>query len=95
YFRSWTSTSLTGTWSTYAATMTNPFAGATNVAFTGTPWTDDISHGEMIRTNVDQTMTISPCNMRYLYQGISPSATGDYNALPWRIGLLTATNSPC
>jgi len=95
YFRSWTSTSLTGSWSTYAATMTNPFAGAANVAFNGTPWTKDISHGEMIRTIVDQTMTITPCNMRYLYQGIAPTATGDYNALPWRLALLTATDSPC
>ncbi|KAJ7836977.1 putative alpha-L-arabinofuranosidase precursor [Mycena leptocephala] len=95
YFRTWTSTSLTGSWTTYAATMTNPFAGAANVAFTGTAWTKDISHGEMIRTNVDQTMTISPCNMRYLYQGIAPTASGDYDALPWRLGLLTATNSSC
>ncbi|KAJ7703963.1 glycosyl hydrolase family 62-domain-containing protein [Mycena rosella] len=51
YFRSWTSTSLTGTWSPYAATMANPFTGSANVAFTGTPWTGDISHGEMICTN--------------------------------------------
>ncbi|KAF7355987.1 Glycoside hydrolase family 62 protein [Mycena venus] len=94
-FRLWTSTSLTGIWTTYAATMTNPFAGAANVVFTGTPWTKDISYGEMIRTNVDQTMTISPCNMRYLYQGLSPTVTGDYNSLPRRRALLTATDSPC
>ena len=71
------STSLTGTWATYAATMTNPFAGGANVAFMGTPWTKYINHGELICTNVDQTMTISDCHMRYFYQGLSPTATGD------------------
>ncbi|KAJ7588868.1 putative alpha-L-arabinofuranosidase precursor [Mycena floridula] len=95
YFRSWTSTTLTGSWTPFTATQSNPFAGAVNVAFTGTAWSKDISHGEMIRTNVDQTMTISPCNMRYFYQGISPTASGSYNELPWKLALLTATNSPC
>lgn len=93
YFRSWSASSLSGTWTTDAATTANPFAGAANVAFTGTAWTKDISHGELIRTNVDQTMTISTCGMRYLYQGLNPSSTGTYDALPWRLALLTQTSA--
>ncbi|KAI9694251.1 MAG: hypothetical protein M1820_009109 [Bogoriella megaspora] len=95
YFRSWTSNSPGGTWTGLADTEANPFARSSNVAFNGTAWTKSISHGEVIRTNTDQTLTISPCNLRYLYQGLSPNATGDYNALPWRLGLLTQTNSAC
>jgi endo-1,4-beta-xylanase len=96
WFRSWTSTSITGPWSTLAASESNPFARANNVTFSGTAWTRDISHGEMVRSGtVDQTLTISPCNMRYLYQGLDPNAGGDYNSLPWRLGLLTQTNSTC
>jgi endo-1,4-beta-xylanase len=49
----------------------------------------------MIRASNDQTLTISPCNMRYLYQGKDPAAGGDYNSLPWRLALLTQTNSTC
>ncbi|PYH88275.1 glycosyl hydrolase family 62 protein [Aspergillus ellipticus CBS 707.79] len=95
YFRSWTSNNLTGTWTGLADTESNPFARSDNVVFDGTAWTKSISHGEMIRTEVNQTMTISPCNLRYLYQGVDPSATADYNALPWKLGLLTQTNSAC
>lgn len=73
----------------------NPFARASNVTFPNGQWTRDISHGEMIRSGTDQAMEISSCNLRYLYQGMNPSAGGDYNRLPWRLGLLTQTNSSC
>jgi hypothetical protein len=95
YFRSWTTNSLTGTWAPLAATEANPFARSNNVTFDGTAWTQDISHGEMIRAGVDQTLTINPCRMQYLYQGLDPAASGPYNTLPWKLGLLTQTNSPC
>jgi hypothetical protein len=93
YFRSWTSTSLAGTWTGLADTEANPFARASNVTFDGTPWTNDISHGEMIRDSIDQTLTIDPHHFRYLYQGVDPTSHVPYNSLPWRLGLLTEKGS--
>jgi hypothetical protein len=92
YFRAFRSTSLGGTFTAIAGASTEatPFAGKSNVTFT-TNWTNDISHGDLVRTS-DQTRTIDPCKMEFLYQGYNPSFTGAYDLKPYRLGLLTKTN---
>jgi endo-1,4-beta-xylanase len=95
YFTSYTASSLAGSWTPLANTESNPFARWSNTAFSGTPWTQDISSGEMVRSSYDQTLTVSPCQLQYVYQGDAPGSYSNYNAIPWRIGMLTQTNSSC
>jgi hypothetical protein len=89
YFRSWTASSIAGPWTPLAATEANPFLGASNVEFKGTKWTTSLSHGEIVRTEVNQRLKVTPCGMKFLYQGIDPNASASYNALPWKLGMAT------
>ncbi len=91
YFRSFVANQLNGDWTPdpNANTSAQPFAGINNVTFDAgvTPWTTDISHGEMIRVGYDETLTIDPTNLQFLYQGTS-SHPSSYIQIPWQLGLL-------
>lgn len=84
YFRAWTATSLEGPWTL----LTNEFAIKKNVTLS-VNWTNDISHGDIIRGNADETFTIDACNLQMVFQGRDPNINTDYGRLPYRLGLIT------
>jgi len=98
YFRAFTADTLDGEWTPMPNTNSweKPFAGPTNVVTaSGDPlWSSHISHGEMLRQGFDQTPTIDPQNMIFLYQGIDrQSREQSYSQLPYRLALIRA-NEP-
>jgi enterochelin esterase-like enzyme len=92
YFKAFVADRLDGPWRPLAAEWGNSFADATRVRMEDGSelWTNDISHGELLRDGYDQTLTIDPANLVLLYQGLPTNhpPTQDYNLLPWQLGLL-------
>lgn len=90
YYKAYTAERLDGEWKPLAATGAKPFASKANVSDAGAHWTDSISHGELIRTGVDEHMEVDPGNLKFLFQGVSDARrTGKkYGEIPWQLGLL-------
>jgi hypothetical protein len=92
YLKAYLADRLDGEWSPLADTADAPFAGWKNVrpASGIEEWTDNISHGELIRTNVNQTPTIDPGNLCLLFQGMFDAHKSGraYGQFQWRLGLL-------
>ncbi len=96
YYKAYVADRLDGAWRPIADTAEKPFAGWHNVqpASGVEPWTDNVSHGELIRAGYDQTLTIDPNNWRFVFQGMfdrHKSGKG-YGEFQWRIGMLTPSD---
>ena len=98
YYKAYLADRLDGPWRPLADTAAKPFAGWKNIrpARGVKPWTDNVSHGELIRDGVDQTLTLDPANLRFVFQGMLDKDKGgkNYGQFSWRIGLLTPVRPP-
>ncbi len=93
YYKAYLANQLDSEWMPVADTAERPFAGWNNVrpAAGVEPWIDNISHGELIRDGYDETLTVDPSNLRFIFQGMwdkDKSGKG-YGQFQWRIGMLT------
>ena len=90
YYRSFTADTLDGEWLPLADSWENPFASMNNVSFeSGTAWTEEVSHGELVRSGYDQTLSVSLADTCFLYQGMDPTQSGvEYFRRPYPLGLL-------
>jgi len=89
YYKAYLADRLEGPWKPLADTRSRPFAAFENVR-QAEPWTTNISHGELIRAGVDETMEVDPARLRLLFQGASDSQYrgNPYGRIPWRLGML-------
>jgi len=58
------------------------------------PWTEMVSHGEVLRSGSDAQMEYEPENCLWLIQGLlRRNAKGSYPSLPWKLGIMRRIGS--
>jgi hypothetical protein len=89
YYKAYLADRLEGPWVGLADTAAKPFAAHANVR-QNPEWTASISHGELIRAGVDESMEVDPLDLRFLFQGASDADYRGpaYGGIPWRLGIL-------
>ena len=97
YYKAYVADRLDGKWTPVADSAEHPFAGWRNIrpAPDVSPWTDNVSHGELIRDGYDQTLTVDPANLKFIFQGMldSDKSGKGYGQFQWRIGMLSPVSA--
>ncbi|MCA9191162.1 MAG: hypothetical protein KDB03_05360 [Planctomycetales bacterium] len=92
YFKAFISDRLDGKWQELLTPAGLPFASWKNIhpGDNTQNWTDNISHGELLRSGSNQLLEVDPANLQFLFQGMLDSQKSGlpYGRFPWRIGLL-------
>ncbi len=90
YYKAFLADTLDGDWNPLANSFEKPFASPENVMNQGDSWTDSYSHGELLRTGVNQRLEVDPQQLEFLFQGATEQEYqgGDYGSIPWRLGIL-------
>ena len=58
-------------------------------------WTEEVSHGEFIRTGYDQKLEYNPLQTSILIQGLlKRQHKGPYTKLPWYLGIIKKQPEP-
>jgi Glycosyl hydrolase family 62 len=89
YYKAYLAQRLEGPWRGLADSLAKPFAAYGNVQQEA-EWTANISHGELLRAGVEESLEVDPAKVRFLFQGASDQEYRGqgYGAIPWRLGIL-------
>lgn len=90
YYKAYLAEQLDGEWTPLAATKHRPFASPLNVVNQAESWTTSYSHGELIRSGVNQHLEVDPSDLQFVFQGVSDEDRKGkrYGAIPWQLGIL-------
>jgi len=81
----WTASNPGGTWNK----VSEDWAIASRLSYNADHWTDQISHGEIIRSGTNEYMEINDINhCDILIQGVVNGSYGDYANIPYDLGLI-------
>ena len=81
----WTASSLGGTWTK----VSEQWAAGNDLVFNAERWTDQVSHGEIIRSGTNERLEIDNIDRcQVLIQGVLNGSYGDYANIPYDLGLM-------
>jgi hypothetical protein len=85
YYELWSSSSAGGPW----ARVAEKWAWRGNLVFTGSNWTNNVSHGDILRAGVNQRLEINDINrVDFLIQGTNQGSCCPYQQIPWDLGII-------